>query len=237
MPGSRSSLRQMSSCLFACASSSVVVSSCPHRAGVGERRPEHHPVEVVGDVVVVRDGGGVALARVAPAVHPRLLGRRRERLQPLPPDELGGSHDLPGPEPQLLDVLGDGHHVEDVAVDLELAGDVGAPEPQLVGRGDDAAEGIRGAHHDRRAGIGRPEARPVVGPERDRHLVAEHVGQEIRNAHDHPLSSGASHGGHRAIAVRDTRPAGPLHISGHEDCRLGRRLHAAIRRGRASPPG
>ena len=168
----------------------------PHRAGVCERRPEHHPVEVVGDVVVVRDRGGVALARVTPALQPRLLGRRRERLQPLPPDELGGSHDLSGAEPQLLDVLGDGHHVEDVAVDLELTGDVGASEPQLVGGGDDAAERVRGAHHDGRAGIGRPEARPVVGPERDRHLVAEHVGQEIRNAHDHPLSSGASHGGH-----------------------------------------
>ena len=32
----------------------------PDRARVGERRTEHHPVEVVRHVVVVRDGGGVA---------------------------------------------------------------------------------------------------------------------------------------------------------------------------------
>jgi hypothetical protein len=34
----------------------------PHRARVGQRRPEHDPVEVVRHVVVVGDRGGVAFA-------------------------------------------------------------------------------------------------------------------------------------------------------------------------------
>ena len=55
----------------------------PDRARVGHGRAQHEPVEVVGEVVVVGDGGGVALARVARAAHPRLLGRGRQRPEPL----------------------------------------------------------------------------------------------------------------------------------------------------------
>ncbi len=114
----------------------------PHRARVGERGPEHHLVEVVRHVVVVRDRRGVTLARVAAAVKARLLRRRGQGLEAPPPDELGRGRDLPRPEVELLDVVGDGHDVEHVAVDLELAGDVGAAEAELVGRGHDPPEGI-----------------------------------------------------------------------------------------------
>ena len=155
----------------------------PHRARVGERRPEHHLVEVVGHVVVVRDRGRVAPPRVPAAVQPCLFGRGRQRLQPRPAHELGRGGDLAWPQPELLDVVGDLHDVEDVAVDLELTGDVGATEPELVGRGHDPAEGVGRAHDDGGACIGGPERRPVVGAERHRDVVAEHVGKEIRNAH------------------------------------------------------
>ena len=93
----------------------------PDRARVRERRTEHHPVEVVRHVVVVRDGRGIAISGVAPAVEAGLFGRRRKRLQALPADELGRSHDLTRSEVQLLDVVGHREHVEDVAIDLELA--------------------------------------------------------------------------------------------------------------------
>ncbi len=155
----------------------------PHRARVGERRPEHHLVEVVRHVVVVRDRGGVALARVAPAVQAGLLRRWRQGFEALPPDELGRGRDLTRPEVELLDVVGHGHDVEHVAVDLELAGDVGAAEPELVGRGHDPPEGVRRTHDDRGARLGRSEGRAVVGAERDRDVVTEHVGKQIRDAH------------------------------------------------------
>ena len=48
------------------------------RAGVGHRRAEDQLVEAVRDVVVVRDGLGVAGLRVHPAGLPVLLGRRGE---------------------------------------------------------------------------------------------------------------------------------------------------------------
>ena len=116
----------------------------PHRARVGERRPEHHPVEVVRHVVVVRDRGGVAISRSGAGRGGALLrAEAASGFRPFQPDELGRGHDLTRSEVQLLDVVGHRDHVEDVAVDLELAGDVGAAEPELVGRGHDAAQRVR----------------------------------------------------------------------------------------------
>jgi hypothetical protein len=53
----------------------------PDGAGVDHRRPEHQPVEVVADVVVVGDRGGIPPSAVLPPVpaQPDLL-RRRGRL-------------------------------------------------------------------------------------------------------------------------------------------------------------
>src|SRR3954454_11719219 len=118
------------------------------------------------------------------AVELRFLRRRRQRLHALPPDELGGSGDLARPEVQLFDVVGHRHHVEDVAVDLQLAADVSAAEAELVGSGDDPTQRIRGTHHDRGAGVGGPEARAVVGAEGNRDVVTEYVGEKRRNAHE-----------------------------------------------------
>ena len=59
------------------------VGSGEDRARVGHRRPEHEPVEVVRDVVVVRDRDGVAFLAVTAAARADLLGRRRQRPQPL----------------------------------------------------------------------------------------------------------------------------------------------------------
>ena len=67
-PARRPSLRQTRSSLASCAASSPTCSSVPDGARVDHRRPEHQPVEVVADVVVVGDGGRVAPAAVPPAV-------------------------------------------------------------------------------------------------------------------------------------------------------------------------
>ena len=63
------------------------VGRVPHRARVRHRRAEHDPVEVVRDVVVVRDRRRVARLRVAPPAQMRLLRRWGQRPEPAGADE------------------------------------------------------------------------------------------------------------------------------------------------------
>ena len=154
IPGSSPSFRDTSSCLLACACSSVVVVVGPDGARVRERRPEHDAVEVVGDVVVVRDRRRIARLGVPAAAEARLLGRWRQGPERLDPEQLQRLHDLRGAHLHVLELVLHRDHVEHVALDREITGDVGTPEPELVGRGDDAPQRVLRSHHGGRASSG-----------------------------------------------------------------------------------
>ena len=145
------------------------------RARVGHRGPEHDPVEVVRDVVVVRDRGGVAFLRVAPAVQAGLLGRRRERPQsrPAPASRSRALEPLLRAELYVGEVVAEREHREDVALDVELAGHVRATKPELAGRGDEPSEHGGGADQERGGRVGATEPAPVVRAHRDREVGAE----------------------------------------------------------------
>jgi hypothetical protein len=66
----------------------------------------------------------------------------------------------------------------DVAFDVDVAGDVRAPEAELAGRPDDSAQRGRGADDDTCAGVGRAERGTVVEFDRDRQIGAERRLQE-----------------------------------------------------------
>ncbi len=113
------------------------VGALPERARVGHRRAQHDPVEVVRDVVVVGDGRGVALARVADPAEPGLLRRRRQGL---------GGVGADGPQ-QLGDHLGvegergvgeERQRGVEVAPEVELAAHIGPGQAELAGGGDEA---------------------------------------------------------------------------------------------------
>src|SRR5690606_8890977 len=109
----------------------------------GHRRTEDQPVEVVADVVVVCDRRGVALGVVATAAQARLLLRwRRWRAEGA---ELGdGAQRSPpaaGAEAQVdllprrlvAEPVAQREQVVDVALQVEVPGDVRAAQPELVG--------------------------------------------------------------------------------------------------------
>jgi hypothetical protein len=80
---------------------------------------------------------------VATAVETRLLRRWGQRLQPRDADHSQRRRDLLRAEPQLLDAVGEVDHVEHVALDVEITGDVRTTEAELTGRGDDAPQCVR----------------------------------------------------------------------------------------------
>ena len=120
-----------------------------HEAGarVGHRLAEHDPVEVVADVVVVADRPRVTAQRMPSTLQPHLLRRRGRR----PSDHPGalrcrdGLDDGPPPKAEVLGAgvaqdLDDG---DEVALGIDLTGDVGPAEPELVGLPQHPANGIQ----------------------------------------------------------------------------------------------
>ena len=173
MPGSSPSLRHTSSYFDACAASSARVGGRPHGARVRHRRAEDDPVEVVRDVVVVRDRGRVALLRVAPAAQPRLFGRRRQRPQARDARDLRELEPVARPDAHVGQVVAQLERVEDVALDVERAGHVRARDADLARRGEHVPQGIRRPDDERRAGVVGPDAAAVVALDRDRGVAAE----------------------------------------------------------------
>ena len=115
-------------------------------AGVRHRIAEDEPVEVVADVVVVADRPRVAAQRVAATLQPRLLRWRRQR----PPEHSGALRrgdrfdHCSAPEAQ---VLGRGvaerlDHGDEIALGVEVAGDVRPTEAELVGHPQQSADGV-----------------------------------------------------------------------------------------------
>jgi hypothetical protein len=115
-------------------------------ARIRHRRAEHEAVEVVADVVVVLDRGRVPPGRVAPAVEAGLERWWRQR-----PAEHAEAAGCPQGRGQLADgapeVLGERRpqrldELEDVAVGVELTGDVRPRQPQLVGTPQEPPERV-----------------------------------------------------------------------------------------------
>ena len=141
-------------------------------AGVGHRLVEEEREELVADVVVVADGLAVALGGVLAAAEVDLGLRRGRRAA-----HAGGSHgcgDQPGlrrrPDRRRLPVVEQPDHGIHV-VDLDRAGDVGAPQPELPGRRDRVGDRVLGAGPECgtasiRVGGGEPGAVPELDRER-----------------------------------------------------------------------
>ena len=141
-------------------------------AGVGHRLVEEEREELVADVVVVADGLAVALGGVLAAAEVDLGLRRGRRAA-----HAGGSHgcgDQPGlrrrPNRRRLPVVEQPDHGIHV-VDLDRAGDVGAPQPELPGRRDRVGDRVLGARPESgtasiRVGGGEPGAVPELDRER-----------------------------------------------------------------------
>ena len=166
------------------------------RAGVGHRRPEHPLVEGVRDVVVVVDRLGVAGLAVpespgdaAPARR-HLLRRRRDRPQVL---EADGADDLghhPRRRPREVEALGErleqlvriaGVH----AVDVEVAGDVGAGQPEIAAAGGEIGRAARRLQVQPERRVGRSGRTPVVGGESQRQPTA---GEDLEDLGEGELS-------------------------------------------------
>ena len=67
---------------------------------------------------------------------------------------------------------------EDVALEVEVAGDVGPPEAELARRLHDAAQRSGGADLQRGRRVGRPQPAAAVGLDRDRQIGSEDLFEE-----------------------------------------------------------
>ncbi len=155
-------------------------------ARVGHRRAEHEGVEVVADVVVVADRVGVATQRVPAAAEMGLLGRLRKRTSEHAQAARRG-HDLAG-RPQACSRPGveggaeGGDDLEEVAVDLQLAGDEAAGQAELVRAPQQPAHGVGADQPQRGAQIaaGRGDAAAVPALDVHRQVVTEQPGDTGR---------------------------------------------------------
>jgi hypothetical protein len=169
--------------------------------------------ELVGDVVVVAHGAGVALFAVTAAAGAQLgPGSRRRLRQP------GRAHGAQQQRPLVgalqrrrlpaVEQLYDGVDV----VDLDLAADVGAAEPELARRPQHVGGGARGT--DAEGGpvaAGRGEARPIPELDRERPLgdaSLDLAAQSARVRESHPA---APYNGGHMTSIGDLFP-GALHL-------------------------
>ena len=147
------------------------------RARVRHRLVEQQRVEVVGEVVMVCDDGSVARPAVQAAVDARLRRRRArrrtehsetrrgaDRLDAIARADVHGT--ISGPMSGLAPFPGERPHaaeaVAEVAVDVEVSGDVGPRQTELVRAPEQAAQCPPVAQHHHRARRGdRPGSRPT----------------------------------------------------------------------------
>ena len=115
----------------------------PHSAGVCEARAEQDVVEVVREVVVVRDRSGVSRTRMHPTAEPRFLWRGRKRSQRRRSREPEQRGPLRRVRSQSAESVAEREHGEEIAFDVEIARDVGAPEPELTRSRDQATQRVR----------------------------------------------------------------------------------------------
>ena len=187
-------------------------------------RAEHDVVELVADVVVVAHHLAVAAQGVTPAARSHLLGRRRERGA----DDAGEPSRLPRSwqracheaHTSALDMIEGTEHGEEIAVHVEVAGHVGAPDAERVGRPEDPPHRLRsdlqrahGVDGTQRAAVPRLEANRWGIPRDGHGERAEGVGDGPRVRFGQDLDAvGATTGATGRVlvgevAVRRSQPA------------------------------
>ena len=168
------------------------VGARPVAARVRHRRVEQQPVEVVREVVVVRDRAPVAQRGVPPPPQLRL---RRGRGGPTSEHaEPGGGADRAdesgrrGPSAEAA-LARDRERVREgageVAGHVELPGDVGLGRAELARVPEHPADGVGGAEHDH-GGVGGAGLRAVPGPQSYRQVAADERAQRLREPRRHP---------------------------------------------------
>ncbi len=167
------------------------------RAGVGHRRAEHVLVELVGDVVVVVDGLGVASLGVAQALQrdpaparQRLLRRRRDRLEPFPAERARDGDQRQRRRPMELHGL---HGLQDVVriarvhpLGRHVAGDIGAGHAEIARRRRQIVDAARVLDVEGVGRVLRPRRAAVVGPQADRDLTVDERLEHLGNAEPVP---------------------------------------------------
>ncbi len=107
---------------------------------------------------MVADGDAVAVQRVPPPTPQRgLAGRHRRAAQAHRAQARHGAQrrqPVGGREPQAAEALAQRQAALEVAVDVERAGDPGAPEPELVGLAQRVGQRDRVAHDQRELVVG-----------------------------------------------------------------------------------
>ena len=227
-PGRRASLRQTTSSLVALRvlQADVRRRPGPVGAGVDHRRPEDELVEVVADVVVVADGRGVGALVVAHPAQPAraddLLRRQRwpaaEGAQPGQsahgPQLLARGQAQPLVGGELGHQLRGGERGVQVTLDVEIAGDEGAGQAELVGLPQQGAQGAAGTEDDGGGGTGRAGLAAVPAAEPIGQSGTQQLGHQRReaagNSGRHPLTVGARGAGPvaRVTPVGDRAGAG-----------------------------
>ena len=142
------------------------------RAAIGHRLVEEQCEEVVGDVVVVAHRARVALAAVAPSPRAQLTGRDARRCRQSA-GARGGKRQAqarPGVDWGCFERVEQPDHTVQI-VHFELAGGVGASQPELSGSAQQVGDGGRGAHReDGSSGGGRRQFGSVPEAQRERAL-------------------------------------------------------------------
>jgi len=115
---------------------------------------------------------------MATAVQARLFGRRGQGTEVGAPEDLGDGDRLPGCDADVRQPVAQLEGGEDVALDVEVAGNVGAREPEFAGCKQDPAQRVDRPDHDAGRRVGWTEPGPVVPLECDREVVAEEVADD-----------------------------------------------------------
>ena len=166
------------------------------RAGVRHGLVEQQLVEVIGKVIVVRDGGAVPVAGV-PAARQRRGRAGGRRAGPEDPEPHG-----PGEQARVVGDPGAVHAtgavrrpdqrepLGEVAVDVEVAADVGLREAEFARRVEQPTQRAPVREHQRRTGRG-PSHAAVPGADPDRQRPAQRGARQV----DQSLRDGDGHRG------------------------------------------
>ena len=210
-------------------------------ARVGHGGPEHQAVELVAHVVVVADDLGVAGRRVQAADGPALLWRRGRRRPEDPQATCGPDHGGQGPEadpaeiPRRGVVQGAQQRVQ-VALDGQVAGDVGPGHAQLARGPQDPPDGVRRADPQGPDAVGGPDAGTVPELEPDRDARAHH-GPHERGQRRGGTVTGRWIGATVRGVVRSSRSGGPAGGVQWGTLRCGRCARQLGDHGRPPRPG
>ena len=141
---------------------------------IGHRLTEDELVELVAHVVVVRDRPNVPPSRMTQSPEARLFGRGGQGA-PYGPGSVGGTQGRrrgvqPDPQVPRSNSMKTREHRDEIAFELDVAGDIGTSETELAGRPQDAAQRIDRTNMNRSRSVGRPEPAAVPQLESDRQL-------------------------------------------------------------------